>query len=116
MKYARVINGTVVALCTVQFADYTVEVADGVQLGMSPTATDAEIAAAQLAKQQESEAKAAAEVARLAKRPKRSEINAVLAGIQAATTIATLRAETLKLAGMMSNVLDLQEVEVDEDV
>lgn len=54
--------------------------------------------------------------ARLAKRPKRSQINGVLAGIEAATTIAALRTETLKLAAMMRNVLELQNVEVEEDL
>lgn len=49
MKFANVKNGVVVAISSRQSGEYAVEVADGIQLGMSPTATDAELAAAQVA-------------------------------------------------------------------
>lgn len=50
MKYARIVDNVVVALSTEQFADYTVQVADDIDVGMSPTADAQAIAAAIVAR------------------------------------------------------------------
>jgi len=57
----------------------------------------------------------AAEAARLAKRPKRSEINALKAKVATDNSVASLRATVDLLIGMMDSVLAFQQVDVDED-
>ena len=64
---------------------------------------------------QEDQAQATAEAARLAKRPKRSEINALKTATANANSVAELRTTVQTLTQMMDNVLDLQNVEVIED-
>ena len=56
------------------------------------------------------------EAARQAARPKRSQINAAVGSAAAATSIASLRAAVLALAGVMDSVLVWQQVDVDEDI
>lgn len=64
----------------------------------------------------EEQAAADAEAARLAKRPKRSEIEALKASVSASSSIAALKASNLTLIAMLENVLDLQRVPVVEDI
>jgi hypothetical protein len=56
------------------------------------------------------------EAARIAARPKRSEINAAKAATQAASSVAALRASMEGLIDLMDRVLLFQQVDVDEDV
>ena len=56
-----------------------------------------------------------AEALRLAKRPKRSEINALTAKVGNDNSVAELRATVALLVGMMDDVLAFQQVDVDED-
>jgi hypothetical protein len=63
----------------------------------------------------EEQAQATAEAARLAKRPRRSEINALKTATANANSVSELRTTVQTLTQMMDNVLALQNVEVIED-
>ena len=63
----------------------------------------------------EEQAQADKKGARLAKRPKRSEINALTAKVGNDNSVAELRATVALLVGMMDDVLAFQQVDVDED-
>jgi hypothetical protein len=80
--------------------------------------TDAEQAAVDAQRITQAAAQAvidAAEAARLAKRPKRSEINALKTATANANSVSELRTTVQTLTQMMDNVLALQNVEVIED-
>ena len=82
--------------------------------GRTPTAQEAADALADFTANQD--AANAAEAARLAARPKRSEINAAKAATKGASTVASLRASVEGLIDLMDRVLLFQQVDVDEDV
>ena len=78
------------------------------------TAT-AEVEAIPLEEIQAAKDAADAEVVRLTKRPKRSQINSAIVATDGAQTVPQLRAAVIELMVLLENVLEFQKVDIDED-